>query len=327
MISTRRKVAPFIHEAAICESGNVGAGSKIWAFAHVLTGAQIGQNCNICDGVFIEGDVVVGDDVTIKCGVQLWNGVRVGDRVFIGPNATFTNDRAPRSKVYPQKFMETVIENDVSIGANATILPGLKIGRGAVIGAGAVVTRSVPPFAKAVGNPARIIGYQTNGVESVSSRESDLPNHLSAEPGARLDLAVGGCFVERLPNFADMRGTLMPLEGGRGLPFAPARIFLVYGVASGHVRGEHAHRSCSQFLISAHGGVSVVVDDGCNRVEVRLSDQSLGLYLPPMVWGIQYKYAPDSVLLVLASHPYDPGDYIRDYEEFVKLVDAKTNAH
>ncbi len=150
-------VSPFIHEKAICESLNVGTGTRIWAFAHVLPGAQIGDDCNICDGVFIENDVVVGDRVTIKCGVQLWDGVRLEDDVFIGPNATFTNDPFPRSMIHLADYPVTRVCSGASIGANATILPGLTIGEDAMIGAGAVVTRDVPPRALVVGNPARIV--------------------------------------------------------------------------------------------------------------------------------------------------------------------------
>ncbi|MGH8106925.1 MAG: WxcM-like domain-containing protein, partial [Arenimonas sp.] len=112
----------FVHPNALCESDTIGDGTKIWAFAHVLPGAKIGADCNICDGVFIEGDVVVGNRTTIKCGVQLWNGVRLADDVFVGPNATFTNDIFPRSKKYPEKFLETIVQSGASIGANATIL-------------------------------------------------------------------------------------------------------------------------------------------------------------------------------------------------------------
>src|SRR6476661_6417785 len=131
----------FVHERGICESTDVGIGTRIWAFAHVLPGAVIGANCNICDHVFIENDVIVGDSVTVKSGVQLWDGVRLGNGVFVGPNATFTNDRFPRSKGRPERFLETVVEDGASIGASATILPGLRIGRGSMVGAGAVVTK------------------------------------------------------------------------------------------------------------------------------------------------------------------------------------------
>ncbi|MBE7186243.1 MAG: WxcM-like domain-containing protein [Methylobacterium mesophilicum] len=315
----------FVHPNGLCESARVGAGTRIWAFAHVLPGARIGGGCNICDHVFIENDVVVGDDVTIKCGVQLWDGVRLGNRVFVGPNATFTNDRFPRSKQYPAAFLETVLGDDVSVGANATILPGVKIGHGAMIGAGAVVTRNVPPHATVVGNPAVIIGYQdTAGAwadRNPEMRGAPLPERV----GERSDLGVRGCWIERLPQFSDMRGSLTPLQMSKGLPFLPERVFLVYGVPSNHVRGEHAHHQCEQFLIAAHGGVSVVVDDGERRREVRLDHPGLGLYLPPMVWGIQYKFDPDCVLMVAASRPYEADDYIRSYDEFRSLVAARSS--
>ncbi|WP_281374795.1 WxcM-like domain-containing protein [Aureimonas mangrovi] len=322
-MSTASDTRPFVHPRGLCESETVGAGTRVWAFAHVLPGARIGADCNICDHVFIENDVVVGDGVTVKCGVQLWDGTRVGDRVFIGPNVTFTNDRFPRSRQYPEAFLQTVVEDDASIGANATILPGVRIGRGAMVGAGAVVTRNVPANATVVGNPAKIVGYQDNAVSEAprAKDEAIAGNALGGAIGSRLELGVGRCFVERLPHFTDMRGSLTPLEMGRGLPFTPARVFLVYGVASHHVRGEHAHHRCEQFLVPAHGSVSVVVDDGTHRREVRLENQTMGLYLAPMVWGVQYKFDPESVLMVAASRPYEGEDYIRDYSEFRRLVE------
>ncbi|MBZ9883160.1 WxcM-like domain-containing protein [Mesorhizobium sp. CA10] len=305
----------FVHDRGICESTRVGNGTRVWAFAHVLPGAVIGANCNICDHVFIENDVSVGDDVTIKSGVQLWDGVRLGNRVFVGPNATFTNDRFPRSKHYPEQFLQTVVEDGASIGANATILPGITIGRQAMIGAGAVVTKNVPANAVVVGNPAVIVGYQTGPqVEPVMTQAAPGP------AGDRMALGVGGCELWRLPHFSDLRGELAPLEFGHNLPFKPLRSFLVYGVRSDKVRGEHAHRQCQQFLIATHGRLSVVVDDGHDRKEVSLADPSVGLYLPPGVWGIQYKFQPDTVLLVMASHPYDASDYIRDYSDFLATV-------
>jgi acetyltransferase-like isoleucine patch superfamily enzyme len=130
----------FKHSQALVETQSIGIGTRIWAFVHVLPGAQIGADCNICDHVFIENDVVIGDRVTIKCGVQIWDGLRIEDDVFIGPNATFTNDLFPRSKQYPEQFARTVIHKGASIGANATILAGNSIGQSAMVGAGAVVT-------------------------------------------------------------------------------------------------------------------------------------------------------------------------------------------
>ena len=148
----------FVHPQAICETSEVGDGTRVWAFAHVLAGARIGADCNVGDHAFIENDVIVGDRVTVKNGVQLWDGLRVGDDVFLGPNATFTNDPFPRSRAYDHEIAVTRIEEGASIGANATILPGLTIGSRSLVGAGSVVTRDVPPGAIVAGNPARVIG-------------------------------------------------------------------------------------------------------------------------------------------------------------------------
>lgn len=305
----------FVHEKGICESATVGDGTRIWAFAHVLTGAKIGADCNICDHVFIENDVVIGDRVTIKSGVQLWDGLRVGNGVFIGPNATFTNDRHPRSKQYPETFLQTVIGDNASVGANATILPGVQIGYSAMVGAGAVVTKDVPPHAVVIGNPAVIVGYQTQSAPTAVKLSVQTPE----TPGESVQLNIGGCALYRLPHFSDTRGDLSPLELSKDLPFVPQRSFLVHGVPSEKVRGEHAHHECHQFLIAANGRLAVVVDDGKQRVEVELVGPSLGLYMPPKIWGIQYKFKPDTVLLVFASHAYDSRDYIRDYQNFLQL--------
>jgi UDP-2-acetamido-3-amino-2,3-dideoxy-glucuronate N-acetyltransferase len=308
---------PFVHPQGLCESSNVGAGTRIWAFAHVLPGARIGAECNICDQVFIENDVVVGDRVTVKCGVQLWDGVRIGNDVFIGPNATFTNDRFPRSKVYPDEFAQTRIEDHVSIGANATLLPGITIGRNAMVGAGAVVTRSVPPHAIVVGNPARIVGY----VDADRSGDGDASATMSvpAEPGAR-SLDVGAVSVHRLPHVVDMRGSLSVGEFERTIPFVPKRYFLVFDVPGREVRGEHAHRECHQFLVCVRGAVSVLVDDGSRRAQVRLDRPDVGIHIPPMIWGTQYQYSDDAVLLVFASHYYDANEYIRDYNGYLAAL-------
>lgn len=155
-----RKSTFFMHTSALVEEGaEIGDGTKVWAFVHILAGARVGSDCNICDHVFIENDVIVGERVTIKCGVQLWDGLRVGNDVFIGPNATFTNDLFPRSKQYPETCLQTHVHDGASVGANATILAGVTIGERAMVGAGCVVTRDVPPYAVVVGNPARIIKY------------------------------------------------------------------------------------------------------------------------------------------------------------------------
>jgi UDP-2-acetamido-3-amino-2,3-dideoxy-glucuronate N-acetyltransferase len=311
----------FVHERGLCESEEVGPGTRIWAFAHVLAGARVGADCNICDGVFVEGGTVVGDRVTIKCGVQLWSGVELEDDVFVGPNATFTNDPFPRSRRWLQEYPKTIVRAGASIGANATILPNIEIGRGAMVGAGAVVTRPVPPNAIVKGNPARISGY-------VSTSEPEGENGFSttALPG-RTPLAVSGVHVQRFEEFSDLRGSLVAGENpGDAIPFAPKRWFLVYDVPSREVRGEHAHRTCHQFLICVAGQVTVAVDDGRHRGEVLLNDPTLGIYIPPMVWGSQFRYDEGAVLMVLASDPYDPDDYIREYDAFLAEVAGSSSS-
>lgn len=148
-----------IHRLAVIEPGaRIGDGTRVWAFTHILGRARIGDDCNICDHVFVENDVIVGDRVTVKCGVQLWDGIRLENDVFVGPNATFTNDAYPRSKQHLAVYPETRVLAGASIGANATILPGLTIGRRAMVAAGAVVTHDVADETLVVGNPARPIG-------------------------------------------------------------------------------------------------------------------------------------------------------------------------
>ena len=305
----------FVHQNALCETDAVGDGTRVWAFAHILPKAKIGKDCNVCDHVFIENDVVVGDRVTIKCGVQLWDGVRVANDVFIGPNATFTNDHFPRSKKYPAKFLGTTICNSASIGANATILPGLTIGESSMVGAGAVVTRSVPPFAIVVGNPAKIIGY----VDSPQVLRKDGGN-VRAESEGIIHTNVRGVTLHTLRVVPDMRGSLSVGEFDRDIPFKPLRYFLVFDVPTRETRGEHAHRRCHQFLIAIRGSVSVVADDGRKRQEVTLDKSNFGIHLPPLTWGIQYRYSSDAVLLVFASEYYDASDYIRSYSEFLTVV-------
>lgn len=149
----------FIHPTADVASSRIGKGTRIWQFVIILEGACIGRDCNICAQTLIEGGVVVGDNVTVKSGVQLWEGTLIENDVFVGPNATFTNDPYPRSKAYPDKFSGITVKRGASIGANATLLPGICIGEGAMVAAGAVVTTDVPPRALVVGNPARIVRY------------------------------------------------------------------------------------------------------------------------------------------------------------------------
>lgn len=306
----------FTHQNALVESHSIGKDTRIWAFAHILPGATIGSECNICDYVFVENDVKIGNRVTIKCGVQVWDGITIEDDVFIGPNVTLTNDLFPRSKQYPEEFSRTIIRQGASIGANATVLPGIIIGKNAMVGAGAVVTKDVPPNAVVIGNPARITSY------TAPSRIQPSPPiiHPTDTRQPVRSSIVNGVSVVSLPIINDLRGNLTFAECGQFLPFEPKRFFMVFDVQSKEIRGEHAHKKLHQFLVCVKGSCSVVVDDGKNIEEFLLNSPNVGVHIPPLVWGIQYKYSSDAVLLVLASDTYDADDYIRDYDQYIKMV-------
>lgn len=141
-----------IHPLSDVQNQSIPESTRVWQFCVILPGAKIGENCNICSHVFIENDVQIGNNVTIKCGVQLWDGLQIEDDVFIGPNVTFCNDKYPRSGKHDFPLLKTVIKKGASIGANATILPGITIGENAMIGAGSVVTKNVAPNQKIIGN-------------------------------------------------------------------------------------------------------------------------------------------------------------------------------
>lgn len=312
----------FKHPQSIVESENIGQNTRIWAFTHILPKARIGEDCNICDHVFVENDVVLGNRVTVKCGVQLWDGLRVEDDVFIGPNVTFTNDMFPRSKQHPEKYLQTQIKQKASIGANATILPGITIGSNAMIGAGSVVTGNVPANAIATGNPAYITGYI-----DVRSSKRQPKLHVSDQLGESLQtINVDGVKVFNLPLIPDIRGSLSFAEYGEYLPFVVKRFFFVFDVASRKIRGEHAHRKLQQYLVCVKGSCALVVDNGKDSQEIVLDRPNIGVYLPPMVWGVQYKYTKDALLLVLASDVYDADDYIRDYDVFLNEVNKQAGS-
>jgi UDP-2-acetamido-3-amino-2,3-dideoxy-glucuronate N-acetyltransferase len=177
----------FKHPMAIVESGRVGPGTRVWAFAHVMEGAQIGAHCNICDHVFVESHVMIGNQVTIKNGVAVWDGVTLEDSVFVGPNVAFTNDKNPRAVVKKtrEQFLPTLVREGASLGANSTIVCGVTIGCHAFVGAGAVVTKDVPDYGLVVGNPARLIGY-------ICECGARIPATLTCDCGKQYSRREGG---------------------------------------------------------------------------------------------------------------------------------------
>lgn len=309
----------FSHPSSDVQSDSIGSDTRIWQYVVILPDAVIGESCNVCSHCLIENDVIIGDRTTIKSGVQIWDGVRLGSDVFIGPNVTFTNDLFPRSKQRPEKFVQTKVENGASVGAGAVLLAGVTVGSSAMIGAGSVVTKSVPDNAIAVGNPARIVGYVGTAEATNETSFSNVTNSARVMPASVKDVTY-----HQFPKIVDARGNLTVGEFQRDIPFEVMRYFVVFDVPSSEIRGEHAHKECHQFLVCLHGSCAVVADDGVNRQEFNLTRPEEGVYLPPLTWGVQYKYSADAVLLVFASHHYDDADYIRDYQEFLKIVNVSS---
>jgi len=240
------------------------------------------------------GDGVrVGPLAVVEAGAVLEDGSSLGAAACVGADA--------------------VIGAGASVGAGAVVAAGVAVGVGARVEAGTVVARAVPAHAIVQGPSAAIVGYV-----AAAAAAPDRP--------AVIESRVKGVRLHVMPEVRDMRGDLCAAEVGRDVPFAVRRSFLVYNVPNAEIRGEHAHRACAQFLMAVRGSVHVVADDGLAREEFRLDRPNLGLYIPPMTWGTQYRYSQDGVLLALASEPYDPADYIRDYAQFLAAIHARDGA-
>lgn len=206
----------------------------------------------------------------------------------------------------------------VRLDAACIIGEGVTVGQGAWVRAGAVVLRSVPPNSIVEGNPAQVVGYRvTTGPDSLpDTRHIDIRAHDHLARPARVPLGVGGCALYLMRRIEDARGSLTVGEVPTEVPFSPARYFAIFDVPSVELRGEHAHKRCQQFLICMHGSCRVLLDDGEHRCEVTLDRPDMGVFMPEMIWGTQYRYSDDAVLLVFASRPYEADDYLRTYEEF-----------
>ena len=309
-----------IDARAVCEAEVVGEGTSIGSFSCVRALVEIGRDCRIAENVTIEGGARLGDRVTVDVGVRIGARTQLDDDVLVGPGVVFADEVSLRSRPRGPGGPRTEVKGGASLAANCTILRGVVIGRGARVGAGAVVTEDVPANTVVAGNPAVIVEYLSTRPKATS--ETPPMEGRSSEAEVR-PMLVEGVRLVRLPHFRDLRGSLAVGDFEEHVPFRPARYFVVFDVPSRDVRGEHAHRECEQFLTVLSGSLSVLVDDGSTREKVVLRRPDVGLYVPPMVWASEFDCEPNTRLLVFASHAYDPDDYIRDYEDFLRSAGSR----
>lgn len=244
--------------------------------------------------------VQFGNDCIIPKSARIESGVTLGQSIILAGD-------------------NIVIRANARLDAACVIAEDVTIGQGAWVRAGAVVLRSIPPNAIAEGNPAQVVGY----VDSATFENHQNPCLIDVQSldnlsrPASIPLEVGGSALYLMRRVADTRGSLTVGEVPTEVPFSPARYFAVFSVPSIELRGEHAHKKCQQFLICLHGSCRVLLDDGERRCEVILDRPDIGVFMPEMIWGTQYRYSPDAVLLVFASRPYEADDYLRTYDEFL----------
>ncbi len=240
------------------------------------------------------------EDCILPDSARIESGVSFGRRVIIAGEGV-------------------VIRAGARLDAACVIGEGVTVGLGAWVRAGAVVLRSVPAHAIVEGNPAQVVGYldRADAERRPDARHIDIHSFANLPRPARAPLGVGRSELFLLRCIVDARGALTVGEVPTEVPFSPARYFAVFNVPSVELRGEHAHRLCQQFLICLHGSCRVLLDDGADRCEITLDRPDMGVFMPEMIWGTQYRYSPDAVLLVFASRPYEAEDYLRTYDEFL----------
>ena len=243
----------------------------------------------------------IGPDCIIPSASEIEDGVSIGSRVILDGDGIR-------------------IRSTARLDSGCIIGEGVTVGFGAWVRAGSVVLHSVPANAIVEGNPAQVVGYQAAERQANDSVPKLIDvrslSHLEHRP-CMLPLGVGESALYLMRQVTDPRGSLTVGEVPTEVPFLPKRYFGVYGVPSSELRGEHAHKECDQFLLCLNGSVRVLLDDGSSRCEIILDRPEMGVYMPAMIWGTQYRYSRDAVLFVFASMPYSAGDYIRDYEEFI----------
>jgi hypothetical protein len=239
-------------------------------------------------------------DCIIPESAQIAEGVTLGQRVVLAGDGI-------------------VLRQNARLDAACVIGADVTIGQGAWVRAGSVVLRSVPANAIVEGNPAQVVGYMDG---EGSQQRPDLKHidihtlgHLSRP--SKVNLGPGESALYLMRRITDARGSLTVGEVPSEVPFSPARYFVVFDVPSVELRGEHAHKQCQQFMICLHGSCRVLLDDGQKRCEVTLDRPDMGVFMPEMIWGTQYRYSPDTVLLVFASRTYEVDDYLRTYEDFL----------
>jgi len=249
---------------------------------------------------------VLLDDCIIPTDVEIESGVIFGRRVILAGD-------------------DIVVRANARLDAACVIGEGVTIGQGAWVRAGAVVLRSIPPNSIVEGNPAQIVGYLSLDEDNRRAvpRLIDISGLGDPDRPARIPLGVGQSALYLMRRVVDARGSLTVGEVPTEVPFSPARYFVVFGVPSIELRGEHAHKRCEQFLICVHGSCRVLLDDGHHRCEVTLDSPDMGIFMPEMIWGTQYRYSPDAVLLVFASRPYEAEDYLRTYDEFLAEIEKR----
>lgn len=282
--------------------------------AVVMVGATVAASARLGDHVVVYPGAEIGEDCVLHGQTQISAGIRLARGARLGPGVIFEEAEAGAGDI--------TVGAGARIGAGSVISRGVSIGAGAVVKPGSVVAQNVPPYAIVSGSPIRITGYvSTHALGLAREAEQFNPNFPPGQDSIRI--GVGDVTLHRFKKVHDMRGDLAVADIPNDVPFLPKRWFAVFNVPSEKTRGEHAHYRCHQFLVCLHGSCAIVADDGTNRTEVLLDRPDMGIYLPPLTWGIQYKYSADGVLLVFASDAYDPTDYIRDYADFVRVVAAK----